>query len=299
MAEHFVNIYGTEKDKVNCPFYYKIGACRHGDRCSRVHNKPLFSQTIMFTNLYHSLSQIEEYSRQQSLPAPEISAADRRYHFDDFYRDIVEEMNRFGNVENIYVCANLSEHLAGNTYVKFTDEESAAKALKAMEGRYYAGVPVKVDYSPVTDFREGKCRPFEKHGKCDRGDYCHFMHLHKHQYFPDDYIQTRRSRSHQDDRNQDTRDERKRSRYHDYDRSYDYRRDSERHRGTRSPSREDRRERDSRRNSGRSFDTDDHRKGRNSRRSSYDRDGYKWDGSGGGRRRVRDTYKEYDYRKQS
>jgi len=30
----------------SCPFYAKIGACRHGDRCSRAHNKPLFSLTV-------------------------------------------------------------------------------------------------------------------------------------------------------------------------------------------------------------------------------------------------------------
>ena len=29
-AEHLARIHGTEEDKVNCPFYYKIGACRHG-----------------------------------------------------------------------------------------------------------------------------------------------------------------------------------------------------------------------------------------------------------------------------
>jgi len=46
------SIFGTEKDKVNCSFYFKIGACRHGDRCSRIHNKPTFSQTIVLNNLY-------------------------------------------------------------------------------------------------------------------------------------------------------------------------------------------------------------------------------------------------------
>ncbi|KAJ9596127.1 hypothetical protein L9F63_012711, partial [Diploptera punctata] len=44
MAEYLASIFGTEKDKVNCSFYFKIGACRHGDRCSRIHNKPTFSQ---------------------------------------------------------------------------------------------------------------------------------------------------------------------------------------------------------------------------------------------------------------
>ena len=52
MAECLASIFGTEKDKVNCSFYFKIGACRHGERCSRIHNKPTFSQTIVLQNLY-------------------------------------------------------------------------------------------------------------------------------------------------------------------------------------------------------------------------------------------------------
>lgn len=51
-AEHLARIHGTEEDKVNCPFYFKIGACRHGDRCSRQHNKPPFSQTILLKHMY-------------------------------------------------------------------------------------------------------------------------------------------------------------------------------------------------------------------------------------------------------
>uniref|UniRef100_Q8BGJ9-4 Isoform 4 of Splicing factor U2AF 26 kDa subunit n=1 Tax=Mus musculus TaxID=10090 RepID=Q8BGJ9-4 len=54
MAEYLASIFGTEKDKVNCSFYFKIGACRHGDRCSRLHNKPTFSQTIVLLNLYRN-----------------------------------------------------------------------------------------------------------------------------------------------------------------------------------------------------------------------------------------------------
>lgn len=40
--------------RVNCSFYFKIGACRHGDRCSRLHNKPTFSQVR--SDLFHFFS---------------------------------------------------------------------------------------------------------------------------------------------------------------------------------------------------------------------------------------------------
>lgn len=54
MAEHLASIFGTEKDRVNCPFYYKIGACRHGDRCARLHGRPSASQTILLAHLYQN-----------------------------------------------------------------------------------------------------------------------------------------------------------------------------------------------------------------------------------------------------
>ena len=47
---YFVSV--TLNFRVNCSFFFKIGACRHGERCSRLHNKPTFSQTILLQNLY-------------------------------------------------------------------------------------------------------------------------------------------------------------------------------------------------------------------------------------------------------
>lgn len=53
-AEHLARIHGTEEDKVNCPFYFKIGACRHGDRCSRQHHRPPFSQTLIVKHMWQN-----------------------------------------------------------------------------------------------------------------------------------------------------------------------------------------------------------------------------------------------------
>ena len=35
MAERLARLFGTEEDKVNCSFFFKIGACRHGEKCTR------------------------------------------------------------------------------------------------------------------------------------------------------------------------------------------------------------------------------------------------------------------------
>ena len=74
MAEYLASIFGTEKDKVNCSFYFKIGACRHGDRCSRIHNKPTFSQTIVLQASMCWLLSRELTSRVWRLIAPTNSA---------------------------------------------------------------------------------------------------------------------------------------------------------------------------------------------------------------------------------
>jgi splicing factor U2AF subunit len=66
--------------------------------------------------------------------------------------------------------------MVGNVYVKFRDEECAAKALMSVQGRYYAGRPIQIEFSPVTDFREATCRQYEEN-TCNRGGYCNFMHL--------------------------------------------------------------------------------------------------------------------------
>jgi hypothetical protein len=45
--------FGTEQDKAHCPFHIKTGACRFGQRCSRVHFYPDKSCTILFKNMYN------------------------------------------------------------------------------------------------------------------------------------------------------------------------------------------------------------------------------------------------------
>eukprot|EP00735_Rhodelphis_limneticus_P012714 TRINITY_DN6048_c0_g1::TRINITY_DN6048_c0_g1_i1::g.25630::m.25630 TRINITY_DN6048_c0_g1::TRINITY_DN6048_c0_g1_i1::g.25630 ORF type:complete len:419 (+),score=6.79,sp/Q6AUG0/U2AFB_ORYSJ/64.13/1e-83,zf-CCHC/PF00098.18/2.7e-08,zf-CCHC/PF00098.18/3.3e-07,zf-CCCH/PF00642.19/2.4e-06,zf-CCCH/PF00642.19/7.2e-05,RRM_5/PF13893.1/1e-10,RRM_1/PF00076.17/2.6e+03,RRM_1/PF00076.17/1.2e-08,RRM_6/PF14259.1/0.00018,RRM_6/PF14259.1/8.9e+03,DUF1777/PF08648.7/0.00049,Nup35_RRM_2/PF14605.1/0.0017,zf-CCHC_3/PF13917.1/4. len=173
MAEHLASIFGTEKDRVNCPFYFKIGACRHGERCSRKHNKPVFSQSLLFYNMYQNPIQIQMLKTGNAQP---ITEEEMQKHFDDFYEDVWEELRKFGRIEEMHVCDNISDHLVGNVYVKYEDEEDAQKALEALKGRYYNGRPIVVEFSPVTDFVEARCRQFEE-GSCTRGGYCNFMHL--------------------------------------------------------------------------------------------------------------------------
>ena len=79
-------------------------------------------------------------------------------------------------MEQIYLCENTCDHLIGNVYVKFYDDESAQRAAIGLAGRFYAGRPLAPEFSPVTDFREGSCRQHDTK-ECTRGGFCNFMHL--------------------------------------------------------------------------------------------------------------------------
>lgn len=168
MASHLAHIFGTEQDRVNCSFYLKIGACRHGDRCSRKHIKPQFSQTIMLPNVYNNPGHTTE---GQGLSKQELQS-----DFDRFYEDIFIEFCSYGHLLELHVCDNVGDHLQGNVYARFEWEAEATKAVDSLNDRWYAMKPLHAELSPVSDFREACCRQNEM-GECNRAGFCNFMHL--------------------------------------------------------------------------------------------------------------------------
>ncbi|KAF8821734.1 putative U2 snRNP auxiliary factor [Cardiosporidium cionae] len=174
MAEHLARIIGTEEDRVNCPFYWKIGACRHGDQCSRSHYKPSASQTLILRHMYQNPPVGVAIAEGQKVSDELLDeAAD---HFEAFFSEVFEELSNYGEIEDMVVCDNIGDHIIGNVYVKYADAEAAANAIKNLSGRFYAGKQIQVEYTPVTDFREARCRQFVD-GQCRRGGYCNFMHM--------------------------------------------------------------------------------------------------------------------------
>uniref|UniRef100_A0A7S4N8D0 C3H1-type domain-containing protein n=1 Tax=Odontella aurita TaxID=265563 RepID=A0A7S4N8D0_9STRA len=185
MAKHLARIHGTEEDKVNCPFYFKIGACRHADRCSRLHHRPAFSATILIKHIYrHPVREAELRAAAEGAAGAHMGGGlnvevDREKALEDFlvfFEDMFSELAKFGHLDALHVCDNLGDHMIGHVYAKFSDEEQASDALNVMNGRYYGGRKMEVEFSPVTDFREARCRDFDD-GECARGGFCNFMHI--------------------------------------------------------------------------------------------------------------------------
>ena len=185
MAKHLSRIYGTEEDKVNCPFYFKIGACRHSDRCSRLHHRPTFSPTILIKHVFrHSAESGDASSSSSSSPngtrdtGNKKSIVDERNAFEKylcFYEEMFLELSKYGRIDELHVCDNLGDHMIGHVYCKFFNEEDASDAMQAMNGRFYEGRKMDVEFSPVTDFREARCRDFDE-DVCSRGGFCNFLH---------------------------------------------------------------------------------------------------------------------------
>jgi splicing factor U2AF subunit len=85
MARHLARIHGTEEDKINCPFYFKIGACRHSDRCSRIHHRPAFSPTILIKHVYrHPIREAELQAAREGRSVDDVGDIDEEKARDDF-----------------------------------------------------------------------------------------------------------------------------------------------------------------------------------------------------------------------
>jgi splicing factor U2AF 35 kDa subunit len=159
-ARYLARIHGTEQDAKNCPFYHKMGACRHGATCSRVHIHPKFSRVVLLKHLWNETLGDEEY--------------------EDFYVEVYTEFERFGVLESLCVVDNDCEHLRGSVYATYVEEECAIKMQEAMHGRYYDGRVIEAEFSPVHNLidpgSDGRCKQYDR-SFCSRGGQCNYLHL--------------------------------------------------------------------------------------------------------------------------
>ncbi|XP_028836710.1 U2 small nuclear ribonucleoprotein auxiliary factor 35 kDa subunit-related protein 1 [Denticeps clupeoides] len=169
--------FGTEKDRANCPFFLKTGACRFGDRCSRKHDHPASSGTLMirgmFVNFGMEQSRRDDYDTDASL---EYSEDEVYQQFLEFYDDVLPEFKSVGKVLQFKVSCNFEPHLRGNVYVQYSTEEESREAFMMFNGRWYAGRQLQCEFSPVTRWKTAICGLFDRK-KCPKGKHCNFLHV--------------------------------------------------------------------------------------------------------------------------
>ncbi|XP_007668619.1 U2 small nuclear ribonucleoprotein auxiliary factor 35 kDa subunit-related protein 2 [Ornithorhynchus anatinus] len=167
----------TEKDRANCPFYIKTGSCRFGDRCSRKHNYPTLSPTLLIRSMFITFGmeqcRRDDYDTDASL---EYSEEETYQQFLDFYEDVLPEFKNVGKVIQFKVSCNFEPHLRGNVYVQYQSEEECQEAFSLFNGRWYAGRQLQCEFCPVTRWKMAICGLFERQ-KCPRGKHCNFLHV--------------------------------------------------------------------------------------------------------------------------
>uniref|UniRef100_A0A7E4ZQH0 C3H1-type domain-containing protein n=1 Tax=Panagrellus redivivus TaxID=6233 RepID=A0A7E4ZQH0_PANRE len=159
----------NDQEKELCAFYKRIGACRHGAKCSRAHVLPKKSKTVVLRNLYRYA---QPHSTQITCNSKESMAI-----FEEFYEEVFTEIDSaYGTIAQMHVCENMGEHLIGNVYVKFLSYSAANRAVTGLNNRYFARLPIYAELSPVENFHDAVCRQHEA-GECTRGGFCNFLHV--------------------------------------------------------------------------------------------------------------------------
>eukprot|EP00127_Corallochytrium_limacisporum_P004372 Clim_evm6s159 gene=Clim_evmTU6s159 len=190
MADYLASAHGTEKDKSNCHFYYKIGACRHGGRCSRAHVTPTRSNVVLVRNFWINPALAADNGTESAAALDQNGDANGNHKrngrpsesevqksFEDFYEDTFVELNdKYGRLMELQVCDNLGDHLIGNVYAMFEREEDALACRDDLNDRWFDGRPMYAELSPLSDFRDAVCRKHDI-GDCERLGFCNFMHL--------------------------------------------------------------------------------------------------------------------------
>ncbi|CAD7927055.1 unnamed protein product [Amoebophrya sp. A25] len=173
-----VPFYRVGGDNLACSFYSKIGACRHGNQCSRRHIKVRESRTVLLAHMFADTSETLAVS---SDPQPGLSAVTEKVYdtasrqIQEFYEEMFYQMSKYGEIEDVILVDNLAAHMTGNVYVKYFIKEAAARALENISGKFYCGRVIKAELSPCVEFRDARCSAFTE-GTCPRGQNCNFLH---------------------------------------------------------------------------------------------------------------------------
>ncbi|KAF3439319.1 hypothetical protein FNV43_RR17596 [Rhamnella rubrinervis] len=165
--------FGTEQDKAHCPFHLKTGACRFGQRCSRVHFYPDKACTILIKNMYNGPGLAWEQDEGLEYTDEEVVRC-----YEEFYDDVHTEFLKFGEIVNFKVCKNGSFHLRGNVYVHYKCLDSAVLAYQSINGRYFAGKQVLCEFVNLTRWKVAICGEYMKSRfkTCSHGTACNFIH---------------------------------------------------------------------------------------------------------------------------
>jgi splicing factor U2AF subunit len=161
-----------------CPFFSKMGSCRHGERCTKKHTSPISATTVLLPMTYPNpkIVPLQTTDRNGEQVTIDYDAKWLKKHVNDFYEDVFLTLMEYGRINQMKVLDNLCEHLLGNVYISFESESAALSAVEGLRGKMYNGILLLPELSPVRDFEYALCKE-DADGGCKRGALCNFWHI--------------------------------------------------------------------------------------------------------------------------
>ncbi|XP_043478244.1 U2 small nuclear ribonucleoprotein auxiliary factor 35 kDa subunit-related protein 2 [Leptopilina heterotoma] len=156
-----------------CQFFTKTGSCRYGDVCSRNHQKVGLSKVILIPGFYSHYSLENNPADGDNDSFLDVDRAELRQHFEEFYKDVVPELESFGKIKTLKFCRNSEAHLRGNLYVEYYTERDAARAVRKLKGRWFARRQIHCEFTGIKSWRTAICGM----ARCPKGRFCNFLHV--------------------------------------------------------------------------------------------------------------------------
>ncbi|XP_051161891.1 U2 small nuclear ribonucleoprotein auxiliary factor 35 kDa subunit-related protein 1-like isoform X2 [Leptopilina boulardi] len=156
-----------------CQFFTKTGSCRYGDVCSRNHQKVGLSKVILIPGFYSHYSLENNPADGDNDSFLEVDRSELRKHFEEFYKDVVPELESFGKIKTLKFCRNSEAHLRGNLYVEYFTERDAARAVRKLKGRWFARRQIHCEFTGIKSWRTAICGM----ARCPKGRFCNFLHV--------------------------------------------------------------------------------------------------------------------------
>ncbi|TDG53448.1 hypothetical protein AWZ03_000263 [Drosophila navojoa] len=152
-----------------CEFYTRTNCCRYGNSCTFNHRRPMLAKILLIRHFFtHPLLQVGETHKEYASTDEhlELTEQDLRSDYDEFFRDAIGELEKFGKILNFRAVRNTLPHLRGHVFVEYAKERFALRAFVNLQGRYYASRRLQVEFSNLKGWRGAVC-----------GYSCGYLHL--------------------------------------------------------------------------------------------------------------------------
>jgi len=131
----------------------------------------------MYKDSYNKMKNVTKGLEDSLL---EIDESEMQKAYEEFYDDVFSEWSRFGKIVQFKCCNNLQSHIRGNVFIQYENVEAAIMAKVNLDGRFYGGYPLNVNFSLIKDWKQAICAyNGPEMTSCPKYSECNFLHTYR------------------------------------------------------------------------------------------------------------------------